>query len=429
MAAGGDDAGVGGGRSGGERADVPALRVEVRGGRSGGASGRAGGRGLAPAGAGGGGGGAGGAVRAGVRGLERAALPRAVRGGSRWAPVVHVGEEPPPGGGPGEAWPASWPTPAETSPEAPGGADGAPGRLHARVGAGAGVGSDRDVGRRDGAGVLRVLRGGGGDVVELPGRAGDGGGEGAVRQPVHGSRLALLAHPQGRGEGGPEQADPVRAGDGGVGDRDDPVVLAAGAGAVRAPVPDASGTPAQRVGARGDRGHGGGERVPRGVLAPVQRGVRGGGGRGGDGVRAAVGREAGRHPVPAGGADGGQRQLRVVPREAAPDRAPAAPVSTTCGRRSGYTSTRTGACRCSTTGSGWAATTGRDVRWRPRTGREGRRDARHGPRRGERSEPERGPCSNRTCYVLPNRTTSFAPYTAAAANWRATADRAYDSRL
>lgn len=76
------------------------------------------------------------------------------------------------------------------------------------------LGSGGDDGRCDGRGVLGVLRGGGGDLVELTGGARDGGGEGAVRQPVHGPGLALLAHAEGRREGGRGQPDPVRPGDG-----------------------------------------------------------------------------------------------------------------------------------------------------------------------------------------------------------------------
>ncbi len=54
-------------------------------------------------------------------------------------------------------------------------------------------------------------------------------------------------------------------------------------------------------------------------------------------------------------------------------------------------------------------TTGRGARWPPPTGRrEHRREAAHGPRSD--SSPQ-ARCSNRACYVLPNRTTSFAPYT------------------
>ncbi len=131
------------------------------------------------------------------------------------------------------------------------------------------------------------------------------------------------------------------------------------------------GLSAQRAGPRGDRGRGGGQRVPERVLAAVQRGVRGGGGRGRDGVRAAAGGGAGRHPVPAGDADGRQRQLRVVRWRAAPGSSPNRTGSTTSGRRFGCTSTRTGVWRCSTRRSAWAATTGRDVRRVPSTGRRG----------------------------------------------------------
>ena len=135
--------------------------------------------------------------------------------------VVHLGEEPASGSGAGEEGTAEGPAPRAAGAEAGGGADASPGRLETPVGAGRVVGSGRDDGRRDGRGLRGDVRDGGRDVVELPGSVGGGGGEGAVRQPVHGPRLALLAYPGGGREGGQGQPDPVRAGDGGAGDRDD----------------------------------------------------------------------------------------------------------------------------------------------------------------------------------------------------------------
>ena len=75
------------------------------------------------------------------------------------------------------------------------------------LGAGFGVGSDRDDGRRDLGGLLGVLRRGGGNLVELPRRARDARKAGAVLQPVHGPRVALLAHAGSGRDGGQGQPD------------------------------------------------------------------------------------------------------------------------------------------------------------------------------------------------------------------------------
>ena len=190
--------------------------------------------------------------------------------------VVHLGEEPASGSGAGEEGAEEGPAPGAAGAEAGGRADASPGRFETPVGAGRVVGSGRDDGRRDGRGLRGDLGDGGRDVVEPSGSVGDGGGEGTVRQPVCGPRLTLLAHAGGGREGGQGQPDPVRAGDGGAGDRDDCRVLAAGAGPERAAVRDAPGATAAGAGAGGDHRDGCGERVPEGLLATLQRGVHGG---------------------------------------------------------------------------------------------------------------------------------------------------------
>ena len=68
--------------------------------------------------------------------------------------------------------------PSGAGAEADGGDDAPPGRIEASVGERAVVGSGGDDGRRDGGGVFGVLRGAGGDVVELPWGSGDSGGTG-----------------------------------------------------------------------------------------------------------------------------------------------------------------------------------------------------------------------------------------------------------
>ena len=323
-------ASVGGERAGSDGPDVPALGGPLRGGRAGGPEGQAGGGAVSSAGVAQGGGGAGGAVPGRLCGVERASLlPRGLRGRARRGAVVHLGEEPPSGGGPGEEGAQEGCAPAQAGAQGGGGDDAPPGRLDARMGSRPGVGPGRDDGRRDERGVLGVLRRGGGNVVEPSGRRGDGEGAGALRQPVHGPGLALLAHAAGGREGGQGQADPVRPGDGRARDRDDRRVLAAGAGPERAAVRDASGAPAAGAGAGGDHRHGRGQRVPEGLLAAVQRGICGGG-EGGEArvhpVAAADEGQAARHPLPEGDTDGWQRQLRDLQGQDAADPASAAPV-------------------------------------------------------------------------------------------------------
>ena len=90
--------------------------------------------------------------------------------------------------------------------------------------------------------------------------------------------------------------------------------------------------------AGGDLGDRGGERVPEGVPAALQRGVLGGAEGGGVRLRAAAAvdaDEAARHPVPEGGADGGQRQLRRLPRKEAADCQAAPPVPLRAGQGDG----------------------------------------------------------------------------------------------
>ena len=90
-------------------------------------------------------------------------------GGSR---SYTLGEEPPSGGGAGEAGAEEGPAPGAAGAEAGFGDDAAPGRLDARVGWGRAVGSRRDDGRRDGRGALGVLCGGGRDVGRASGGLG-----------------------------------------------------------------------------------------------------------------------------------------------------------------------------------------------------------------------------------------------------------------
>ena len=105
-----------------------------------------------------------------------------------------------------------------------------------------------------------------GTLVELARRARDARAAGAVLQPVHGPGIALLAHAGGGRQGGQGQPDAVRAGHGGAGDRDDPVVLAGGAGPLRALLRDGAGPASAGAGAGGHHRHGGGEPVPRRVV-------------------------------------------------------------------------------------------------------------------------------------------------------------------
>ena len=109
--------------------------------------------------------------------------------------------------------------------------------------------------------------------------------------------------PEAGGKVDKGQPDPVRAGDGGAGDRDDRRVLAAGAGPQRAAVRDAPGAPAAGAGAGGDHRDGCGERVPEGLLATLQRGVHGRAEGAGERILApgAVDEgDASRHPLPEG---------------------------------------------------------------------------------------------------------------------------------
>ena len=206
------DAGGGGAASGGVRPHVPALRGPLRGGRAGRPGRQAAGAGVGAAGAGGRGAAPGGAVPGGLQGLVGGALPRALPGAPRRGALVHVGEVAAAGrrsGGEGQG--ARHAAPAPRAGAAAGDA-GAPGRLDAPVGAGRGVGPDRDDGRRDVGGVLGLPRRGGGHVVEPARGARDGSGAGAVLQPVHGPRVALLAHAEGGRQGGQGQPDAVRGG-------------------------------------------------------------------------------------------------------------------------------------------------------------------------------------------------------------------------
>ena len=107
------------------------------------------------------------------------------------------------------------------------------------------MGPDRDHGRRDQQALLDVLLTRGGHLEQLPGGARDDRGEGPVLLAVHGPGLALLGQAGGGGKGEPGEPDPVRAGDGAARDRDDPGVLAGGAGPLGARVPHPPGALAE----------------------------------------------------------------------------------------------------------------------------------------------------------------------------------------
>ena len=118
--------------------------------------------------------------------------------------------------------------------------------------------------------------------------------------------------------------------------------------------------------------------------------------------------EAARHPLPAGGADGRQRQLRILPRQEATDPAGGRTGATTCGPRCGSTSMRTARWLSSTAPGGWRATTPTGGCW---TG-PGRR---HEP---FRSPPRLAPLASagcgtekRTFHVLRKPDILFAPDT------------------
>ena len=142
--------------------------------------------------------------------------------------------------------------------------------------------------------------------------------KGLFDSPVHGPGLALLAHAEGGREGGQGQPDPVRPGDGRAGG---PEMIAGYSPQARGRSERFFATlqgrlpqePVQRV-VRGVA-EGGEERVL--PSAPLPEG------------------EAARHPLPAGGADGRQRQLRILPRQEATDPAAAAPVPLRAGQGAG----------------------------------------------------------------------------------------------
>ena len=132
------------------------------------------------------------------------------------------------------------------------GDDAAPGRLDARVGSGRAVGSRRDDGRRDGRGALGVLCGGGRDVVEPPGGWGDGGGQGALRQPCTRTGARTTGTRRRRAGRWTRTTRPSSAGRwASWGTRDDCRVLAAGAGPERAVLRNASGAAAAGAGSTG----------------------------------------------------------------------------------------------------------------------------------------------------------------------------------
>ena len=220
--------------------------------------------------AGGRGAASGGAVPGEPSGVVGGALPRCLPGAPRGGAVVHVGEEPAAGGGAGGEGEVGGKPRRRRERAADPGAAGAPGRLDARVGAGIALGSDHDDGRRDLGGVLGVLRGGGGDVVEPARGPGDAGVAGAVLQPVHRPRVPLLAYAAGWWEGGQVVADAVRAGDGGVRDRDDRVVLGKRRVAVRS-----ASSGRCRAGCRGSWRTRGSRRWRRGTATCSSRSGRG----------------------------------------------------------------------------------------------------------------------------------------------------------
>src|SRR5207249_6515142 len=84
------------------------------------------------------------------------------------------------------------------------------------------------------------------------GAEGRGRAEGLILRLVQRSGESLLRDSQGGPEGGPRPADAGGAGDEGVGDSDDPGLLAAGAGAQRAQLRDLARAAAAGVASGGE---------------------------------------------------------------------------------------------------------------------------------------------------------------------------------
>ena len=86
--------------------------------------------------------------------------------------------------------------------------------------------------------------------------------------------------PKAGRQGGSGQPHPVRAGDGGAGDRDDSGLFPGSAWALRTRLPHSPGAPTERTGRRGDHRRRPGQSVPEAALRPgLQPRVRGPGGR------------------------------------------------------------------------------------------------------------------------------------------------------